>query len=624
MADLTSQHLDDSSYAQADCFKPQPETQDLTAKTQHVMTDLPRPITPRYIPLTRIADYLAQLCQLHTGPVKDGTQTVDTNLVAEEMVDAPPDVCGVSLDSRRIMPGDLYAALPGAVTHGARFASQAHSAGAVAALTDPSGAADCREAGLATLVVPDPRAVLGEVSALIYGTKAAADTPTGAPAIDMPRLIAVTGTNGKTSVTTMLTDAVRVLGERVAVIGTNGTRYDGVDGEHRIATVRTTPEAPEVHGILARCGQSGVRTVAMEISSHALVLHRVDALVADIACFTNLSQDHLDFHHSMDEYFQAKAMLFTPERCREAVICLDDEWGQQLAALSQARGLRVTTYSVSAHTQADDAHPASAHASSPVGAPGPIADYVATDLRADGYGVRFTMLHTSSGQRREVHSPLPGRHYVANTMAVLLILDRLGYQAEAAAAAISTGHGVPGRMELVHREQILGVVDYAHTHDALDKALTALRPALTSGGRLLVVMGAGGDRDRDKRPRMGQVAAEGADVVIVTDDNPRSENPADIRAAIRAGIPQDTAAEVIEIPGRAEAIRHAVTLARPGDIVLVAGKGAETGQDIAGVIHPFDDRACLREAFGQARTPNSPPHPSPLHSHHTATGGPQC
>lgn len=473
-------------------------------------------------------------------------------------------VTGVSLDSRTAEPGDLWCALPGAHAHGSDFAAQAAARGAVAALTDAAGADACRAAGLSVLLSTDPRRDTARAAALVLGEPATALTSIG-----------VTGTNGKTSVTTMIHETLVDLGIPSGLIGTGGTSYrDGTGTDHRIATVRTTPEAPEVQGILARMREDGVRSVAMEVSSHALVLHRADAVVFDAACFTNLSQDHLDFHGDMEHYFAAKATLFTPEHARRGIVCVDDAWGRRLAAEST---VPVTTYATD---------------------PDVDADHRAIDIRPGGdggIGSTFRLL-SRDGTSHDLTSPLPGRHYVANTVAVALLLELTGLPIERTAPALARSARVPGRMEQVASAPVRGIVDYSHTEDALVQALITLR-GLSGSGRILVVMGAGGDRDRGKRPRMGAAAAAGADVVLVTDDNPRSEDPAAIRAAVLAGIPAAIPAEVHEIPGRAEAIATAARLARPGDIVLVAGKGAETGQDIGGVIHPFDDRTQLREAL---------------------------
>lgn len=484
-------------------------------------------------------------------------------------VSADPVLTGITLDSRSVQPGDLWCALPGARAHGAQFAAQAVARGAVLALTDEEGRAACESAGLPALVVTDPRACTATAAALLYGEPARTLTSIG-----------VTGTNGKTSVTTLVAKTLEALGRPVGIIGTSGTTYrDAAGAEHRIGTVRTTPEAPELHGILARMVEDRVQVAAMEISSHALVLRRADAVVLDVACFTNLTQDHLDFHGTMEAYYEAKRQLFTPEHSRGGVVCVDDEWGRRLAAEAT---VPVTTYAT---------------------LPGVEADYVVRDIAADGYGSRFTV-HGPAGSR-QLRSALPGRHYVANTLAAALLLDATGVRGPDVDRVLGEAAVVPGRMELVADHPVRGVVDYSHSPDALRQALTTLR-AVPGTRRLIAVIGAGGDRDRTKRPAMGQVAAELADVIIVTDDNPRSEDPALIREAVLSGISHDTTREIHEVDGRGAAIELAAELADVGDTILLAGKGAETGQEIGGIVQPFDDRLRLRAALNARSEPGAP------------------
>ncbi|MFC0675492.1 UDP-N-acetylmuramoyl-L-alanyl-D-glutamate--2,6-diaminopimelate ligase [Brachybacterium hainanense] len=479
--------------------------------------------------------------------------------------DARCAVTGITLDSRSVRPGDLWCALPGAHAHGADFAAQAASRGAAAALTDPAGAERCAAAGLPVLVVADPRARTAAAASLVYGHPA-----------ERIATIAVTGTNGKTSVTTMAHRALLAMGRTSGVIGTSGTSFVAADGaEHAIGTVRTTPESPEVHGILARMHEAGVDSCAMEVSSHALVLHRADGVVFDAACFTNLTQDHLDFHGDMESYFRAKALLFTPAHARRGVVCVDDAWGRRLA---EQASIPVTTYATRPGTTAD-------------------VRLVEESLRVEGFGASFEI--EREGERTALRSPLPGRHYVANTIAVVLLLEALGLAGEEVHRAVAAEGVVPGRMELVAEHPVRGIVDFSHTPDALVQALTTLRE-LPGTGRLIAVIGAGGERDRGKRPLMGEAAARLADVVVVTDDNPRGEDPAVIRAEILAGARAVASAQVHEVDGRRDGIALAVRLADVGDTILVAGKGAETGQQIGGIVHPFDDRDVLRGALAAA------------------------
>ena len=472
---------------------------------------------------------------------------------------------GVTLDSRSVQPGDLWSALPGANAHGADFAAQAAGLGAAMALTDPAGRDRCEAQGLPVLVVEDPRRATAAAAALVQGHPAAELKTNG-----------VTATNGKTTNTTAVTRTHRQLGVAAGAIGTSGTAYRDARGEdHEIGTVRTTPEAPELHGLLARMVEDDVEVVSMEVSSHAMVLHRADEVVFDVVCFTNLTQDHLDFHGTMEAYYEAKRSLFSPQHARRGIVCVDDEWGRRLARESE---IPVLTYTTRPEVE---------------------ADHRARDIRPAGYGSTFTVEGPDGS--RSLHAALPGRHYVANTLAAELLLAAVGHSGPEVAEALGEAGTVPGRMELVAREPIRGVVDYSHTADALEQALSTLR-AVPGTRRLIAVMGAGGDRDRTKRPHMGEVASRLADVVIVTDDNPRTEVPAEIRRQVLAGIPAGTKAQVHEVEGRGEAILRAVQLADVSDTILVAGKGAETGQQIGGIVQPFDDRLRLRDALSDAPT----------------------
>jgi UDP-N-acetylmuramoyl-L-alanyl-D-glutamate--2,6-diaminopimelate ligase len=460
-------------------------------------------------------------------------------------------VSGATLDSRRVSPGDLYAALPGAHGHGAAYWEQARRSGAVGVLTDAEGQEVVGE-DVPVLVVPAVRPVLGLVSALVYGEPAA-----------RLRMVGVTGTQGKTTTTRLVESGLSGAGVPAAVVGTVGTRILGTD----VASALTTPEAPELQRLLRQMTDAGAEACAMEVSSHALVMGRVGGVVFDVAVFLNLGRDHLDFHADMDDYFAAKASLFTPEHARRGLVNVDDAWGRTLVERS---GIPVETLS----------------------ADGRDADWTALDVVPSASGSRFRVagpggLDVSAG------SPIPGGFNVANTLAAVAAAATAGYDAQAVARAIAEGPGVPGRLERVDAGQDFAViVDYAHKPDAVAAALATLRPV--TRGRLLVVLGAGGDRDPGKRPVMGEIAARGSDVLVVTDDNPRSEEPAAIRAAILAGTSGGTA-EVVEIGDRRAAIAEAIHRAGPGDVVLIAGKGHESGQEVDGVLHPFDDRVVARE-----------------------------
>jgi UDP-N-acetylmuramoyl-L-alanyl-D-glutamate--2,6-diaminopimelate ligase len=476
-------------------------------------------------------------------------------LSAQGSGDLATRVTGVTLDSRRVTTGDLYAAVPGSRAHGATFWAEARSAGAVAVLTDPAGAGIVGE-GIPVLVVPHVRAVLGRVSALVYGEPA-----------EQLRMIGVTGTQGKTTTTRLLETGLSGAGVPAAVIGTVGTRILGED----VTSALTTPEAPDLHRLLRRMADAGVRACAMEVSSHALVLGRVGGVVFDVAVFLNLGRDHLDFHRDMEDYFRAKATLFTREHARVGLVNIHDEWGRQLVEESE-----IPVHTMSANGQE--------------------ADWVARDIDRSAAGSTFR-IHGPDGQQIQGACPIPGGFNVANTLAAVAAAATVGFDPEAVSRAIAAGPGVPGRLERIDEGQDFEVVvDYAHKPDALQAALSTLRPL--TRGRLIVVLGAGGDRDPGKRPFMGEIAARDAEVVVVTDDNPRSEEPAAIRRAILDGATGGRA-EVVEIGDRRSAIAEAVRRASSGDVVLIAGRGHETGQEVGGVTHPFDDRVVAREELSR-------------------------
>jgi UDP-N-acetylmuramoyl-L-alanyl-D-glutamate--2,6-diaminopimelate ligase len=464
-------------------------------------------------------------------------------------------VTGVTLDSRSARPGDVFVALSGERAHGATFADQAVRSGAVAVVTDSEGAGLLAD-HLPVVVMDDPRARVGELAAEVYGRPA-----------DGLLMLGVTGTNGKTTTTFLLEAGLRAAGHRPGVVGTVATFIDG----EAFDSSRTTPEAPELHALFAVMRERGVTAVAMEVSSHALAMGRVDGFTFDVAGFTQLGVDHLDFHGSEEAYFAAKQLLFSPARAKRAVITVDDDGGARMAARSTTR---TTTLGES-----------------------PSADLTISDvveLPAGGY--RFSL--GGAAPRRQLATALLGRFNVGNAALAQSMLELAGVDASAASDGIASCRGVPGRMERVGPSEAVLVVDYAHTADALARAIDAVRPH--DGGEVIVVFGCGGDRDPFKRAPMGRVAAEYADVAVVTDDNPRSEAADRIRQAVLAGaeaVPVGRRAELVEIAGRAEAIEWAVRRARPGSVVLVAGKGHETGQEARGVVSPFDDREELAAAW---------------------------
>jgi UDP-N-acetylmuramoyl-L-alanyl-D-glutamate--2,6-diaminopimelate ligase len=518
------------------------------------MTPTPRTPRPRHVRPRTLMDVAAHL---HVEPVEPAPAAAGRPTSAEGTL-----VTGLTLDSRSVRPGDLYAGLPGARAHGAGFAGDAAASGAAALLTDPAGMALAGATGLPAVVVDDPRGRLGELAAWVYGEPAEALT-----------MLGVTGTNGKTTVAHLLDAGLRAAGRRTGLLGTVQTRL----GDEVLPSVRTTPEAPDLQALLALMREQQVSAVSMEVSSHALVLGRVDGVVFDVAAFTNLSQDHLDFHGDLESYFAAKAELFTPARARRAVVDVDDAYGARLAD-----GAQIPVVTVSAAGRPD-------------------ADWRAADVRPHAGGSVFTAIGPYGEAAASVR--LPGSFNVANALLAIAVLATAGVPFEQAVTGVAACTGVPGRMERVEVGQpFLAVVDYAHTPEAVASALRELRP-LTEG-RLVVVLGCGGDRDAEKRPLMGRAAAELADLAVLTSDNPRSERPEAILAAMQegaAGVPSTSRAQVAVEPDRRAAIEQAVRGLRAGDAVAVLGKGHETGQETAGRTLPFDDRVELAEAIRAAR-----------------------
>lgn len=502
-------------------------------------TTPPRPEQARPTPL---GDLAAQL----------GVETPDAG-------SDPVAITGITHDSRAVRPGDVYAALPGARAHGADFVAQAAGLGAAAVLTDPAGAERAAATGLPVLVVENPRGRMGELAAEIYGR----------PGADLLQ-IGITGTSGKTTTAYLVEGGLRGAGRSTGLVGTVEMRI----GDERIKSERTTPEATDLQALFAVMRERGVEAVAMEVSSHALVLGRVDGCVFDVAVFNNLSPEHMEFHSDMEDYFRAKATLFTPERSRRGVVNLDDEYGRRLA-----KEATVPVVTFSAEGRAD-------------------ADWRAEDLVLGSHDSTFTAVGPQ-GERIAATAPLPGPFNVANTLAAIATLATAGLEPKSAADGIAVVPGVPGRLERVDAGQpYLAVVDYAHKTDAVESVLRSLREV--TEGRLHVVIGCGGDRDTTKRGPMGAATARLADTAVLTSDNPRSEDPLVILSAMLAGaaeVPAGERGEVLVLADRAAAIAAAVARAQPGDTVLVAGKGHEQGQEIAGVVRPFDDRLVLRAAI---------------------------
>ncbi|KRA33309.1 UDP-N-acetylmuramoylalanyl-D-glutamate--2,6-diaminopimelate ligase [Rhodanobacter sp. Root627] len=469
-------------------------------------------------------------------------------------------ITGLAIDSRQIVRGDAFVALRGTQTHGIRFAPVAVQRGASVVLAEAPVPADIDTSsseaieGVPVVWIDHLASQVGEIAARFYGH-----------ASEAMRVVGVTGTNGKTSCVQMLAQALSFLGHRSATIGTLGA---GVHGQLHEGE-RTTPDAVAVHRLLAEFRDAGVSHVAMEVSSHALAQHRVAAVDFDVAAFTNLTRDHLDYHGDMASYGAAKAKLFAWPSLGAAVINLDDAFGPELLAQLDGAVQPLRT------SMADSAD----------------ADVAAGTIVTSSNGLSFD-LRTPWGAA-PVKSPLLGRFNVANLLTVAACLGALGEPFERIVAALENLQPVPGRMSRLggQGDLPLVVVDYSHTPDALDQALTALRAHCA--GRLICVFGCGGERDAGKRPLMGEIAARLADVAIVTDDNPRRENGDAIVAQIVAGMPEGTTIE----RDRAAAIALALRDAHAGDVVLIAGKGHEPYQEDAAGKHPFDDMAVAKAAL---------------------------
>nr|WP_254780601.1 UDP-N-acetylmuramoyl-L-alanyl-D-glutamate--2,6-diaminopimelate ligase [Arthrobacter woluwensis] len=481
-------------------------------------------------------------------------------------------ISGITNDSRSVLPGDLYVALPGAHRHGADFSAQAVADGAVAVLTDEDGARllawDSAVESVPVLIHAEPRAVVGRLAATIYGNGPE----------DGLRRFGVTGTNGKTTTSYFVNALLRGLGVVPGLIGT----IEILAGDEAIPSVLTTPESSDVQALMARMRQHGLGAVTMEVSSHALQFHRVDGVLFDVAGFTNLTQDHLDLHGSMDEYFATKGLLFTPEHASTGVVIVDDSWGRLFAEASR---IPVTRLAVAPDSAVD-------------------ADWSVQDVVSRGaLGSEFA-LHGPDGAVLRARVPLPGGFNVANAALAIVMVLSSGVSVEEMAGVLAGGDPlsvqVPGRMQVVATEP-RAIVDFAHNPDALERALQAVRSP-DGSGKVIVVFGATGERDAGKRPVMGATAVRGADVVIVTDDDPHDEDPAAIRSEVIAGAFQARDQErpdvlVEESFPRDEAIRRAVELAGPQDTILVAGRGHEVWQEVKGVNIALDDREELRAAL---------------------------
>ncbi|AOZ73487.1 hypothetical protein BK816_05690 [Boudabousia tangfeifanii] len=532
-----------------------------------------------FAPVSNEGVTIAELCQTHGLACLQGEQQT----VIKQ----------VSLDSQQVLPQGLFIALPGAKTHGIKYLAGALKLGATAVLTDPAGAEQAFEAGelpkdFVVLTHPQPRQIAGEVAAQIFSS------PSQAVAV-----YGVTGTNGKTTTTYLLRAALGaknnpqaqdqplVETKQCGVIGTVAVEIGGA----KIPSVRTSVEAPLLQQLLAYAKEKSVPQLAIEVSSHALELGRVNATKFKVVGFLNLQRDHLDFHGTMEDYFQAKAKLFTPKYATQGVVCIDDEWGQKLAKTSE---IDVVTVAVEK-----------------------VADWTAKNLQAseDHRGTHFE-LHGPQGQVVSALAPLPGNYNVENTAMAIVMAIAGGVEPQLAADAIAHSAQVPGRMQVAQGRTDttpLVVVDYAHTTDALTGAIAALRDR--TEGNMLVVFGATGERDRGKRADMGQTVCAHAEVALVTEDDPYDEDPAQIRKEVLAGCPNEPvsfkvakellatpdhtreSAVVLEIDGREKAIITALKLATPQDTVLLAGRGHETIQMVAGVPVHLDDNQVVVDYY---------------------------
>lgn len=496
-----------------------------------------------------------------------------------------PVIRGIAIGSASVEQGDLFVALSGLKTHGVHFAADALARGAVAVLTDPAGVDVLNAAGgldvpLLVSEVADLRAVTAQCAAFLYGN----------PSADI-RMAGITGTNGKTTSSFFLDAIARAAGERTGLLGTVEIRL----GEDSEPSERTTVEAPVLQGFLARCKDVGTSLVTMEVSSHALALSRVRGTHFKVVGFTNLQHDHLDFHHTMEEYFEAKAVLFSAEYADRGVIVADDSWSRKLAAQSEIPLQTIST---------------------------PLSDdlnfqatwkVVNVRLADHGLGLDFD-LEGPDGARLASHSPLLGDVNVSNAALASIMARDLGYSPEDILRGLTQLAIVPGRMEVVSGPgEPLVIVDYAHTTEALEFALRSLRAShhAQGQGKLIGLTGSAGERDATKRPAMGRAVFDLADIAIITDDDPYSEDMSRIRSDLLEGITSSTQfqalderereARVLEIAGRGKAIEKAIELAKEGDTVLLAGRGHETIQEINGVKHHLDDRAFAREVLRRRR-----------------------
>ena len=463
---------------------------------------------------------------------------------------------GITSDSKKVQPGDLFCAFPGASAHGADFAKDAQSHGAVAILTDTAGAA--KSSGLETLVVEDPRRAAAILSAWFYNE----------PMRDI-FTVGITGTNGKTTTTMLLSQLWQLGGRESGLIGTVENRI----GAERVPSERTTPEATDLQALIATMRERHIRDLVMEVSSHAIALERVRGSHFSVAAFTNLSQEHLDFHGDMENYYATKRRLFTFEYSDLALINIDSSYGARLR-----RECEIPELTLSLHEKSADWH------------------VVVADVVEKGFQVA---IRGKGGILIETLVPLHGDYNLENALMAFALAVESGMDPIDIARLTPSLTGAPGRLQpIAVGQRFTALVDYAHSPDAVERVLETARKILmarNSGGKIIAVLGCGGDRDATKRAPMGRALLTGSDVAIFTSDNPRSEAPDEILRQMCKGL--TIAAPHQIIIDRAEAIEKAVAVAEDNDILLVLGKGHEQGQEIAGVKHPFDDRVILANAI---------------------------
>jgi UDP-N-acetylmuramoyl-L-alanyl-D-glutamate--2,6-diaminopimelate ligase len=466
-------------------------------------------------------------------------------------------ITGITHDTKSVEPGDLFVALTGEKTHGANFVNEAKANGAVAVLTDSQGENLIKDEELIVLKMENPRHKLGEISSFVFGNPS-----------ESLKIYGITGTNGKTTSAWLMRAGLEKCGIPTSLLGTAGISIAGTN----LPSARTTPEAPELQALFALALEKGSKAISMEVSSHSLDLERIDGTKFASTGFTNLSQDHLDFHKNMESYFEAKAKLFTEYFTSNAVITDLDSWGKKLTQKIQ----------IPFATLGGDVH----------------NDWRVSDITAALGHVYFELIDPRK-KPYKVTLSFAGAFNAFNAALVIAMADQTGIEIKEFINGIKDTQ-IPGRMQpVVMPGAALGIIDYAHTPEAIENVLGALRKQ--TNGNLIVVLGAGGNRDSEKRPFMGSAGEKYADTLIITDDNPRNENPAEIRRAVLSGIKNKIKTK--EIGSREQAIEEAVKLSSPDDTIAILGKGHETTQEIAGKIIDFDDAKhlskALKEKFGK-------------------------